>query len=132
MARVSVSLPAPASRYDDDVDDGREGGSSSSGIIFEERDTDQSEVPKRGSKLLPPLGYEGGRLPIRNVDGGGNKLEVADMCNLPSLHKDLIYDDDRCLIDEIDEIDEKVVRLKSIKGAVSCDEKRVAWRNNEG
>ena len=81
MARVSVSLPA---------DDGREGSGSSSGgsggnIIFEERDIDTSEVPKRGSKIL--LGYEGGRLPIRNVDGGGNELEVADMCDLPSLHE---------------------------------------------
>ena len=85
MARVYVSLPSPASRYDDDVDDGREGGSSSSGIIFEERDIDTSEVPKRRSKIL--LGYEGGRLPIRNVDGGGNELEVADMCDLPSLHE---------------------------------------------
>ena len=74
----SVSSPAPASRDDDD---GREG----SGIIFEERDIDTSEVPKRGSKLV--LGYEGGRLPIRNVDGGGNELEVADMCDLPSLHE---------------------------------------------
>ena len=31
--------------------------------------------------------YEDGALPLQNVDEGGNLIEMADMCDLPSLHE---------------------------------------------
>ena len=33
------------------------------------------------------MGYECGRLPIRNVDDGRNAVEVKDMCDIPSFHE---------------------------------------------
>ena len=51
---------------------------------MEKRDVDTPKIPKTGFKLL---GYEGGRLPIFNVNGGGKNLEVADMCEIPRLQE---------------------------------------------
>ena len=52
-------------------------------FILEEREVNMYEITKRGSKLP---GYEDGRLPICNVNGGGNALEVAYMFNTSILH----------------------------------------------
>ena len=49
-----------------------------------DRDGDTLDIPKISSKLLE---YEGGRLPIRNVDDRGCDLEVDYMCDPSSLHK---------------------------------------------
>ena len=43
-----------------------------------------SKTPKKGSKVLV---YEGGILPICNVDGVRNSMEVSDICDLPSLRE---------------------------------------------
>ena len=60
---------------------------------MEEIDVNTSEIPKKDSKLP---GYEGDRVPICNIDGGGNALEVANMCDLPTLQG--LYDRDTVYI----------------------------------
>ena len=55
---------------------------------MEEIDVNMPEIPKRGSKITR---YEGGRLPIRNIDGDRHAMVVSDRFNLPSLHE-VIYE----------------------------------------
>ena len=59
---VSVYIPSPSSSLEEG--------------ILEEIDSDTYEILKIGSKL--PV-YEGGRIPIRNFNGRGNALEVANL-----------------------------------------------------
>ena len=60
------------------------GGCDKEGGILEERYPNMYEIPNRGSKVP---GYKGGVLPIHNIDGSRNAMEVSDICNLPTLHE---------------------------------------------
>ena len=60
------------------------GGGSKEGVRLEDRYVSISEIPNIGSKVP---GYEGGRLPMRNINGGRNAMKVSYICDLSRLQK---------------------------------------------